>query len=215
MVKSFAFNPFQENTYIVSDRTKECIIIDPGCYDASEKKQLETYIKTNDLKPVRLLNTHCHIDHVFGNSFVHERWGLPLEIHSGELPVLNQVPMIANAYGLAYPEPSPAPEAFLEHGDLIEFGDSKLKIFLTPGHSPASISFYNAQEGYLIAGDVLFRESIGRTDLPGGDFKTLLDSIRTHFWTLPDAVEVFPGHGPSTTIGYEKVNNPFLNGSLK
>lgn len=206
------FNPFQENTYVVFDETGACVIFDPGCYEAHERLELDNFIKANNLKPVRLINTHCHIDHVFGNKFVSDTYGLELEIHRGELPVLEAVPQISQFYGIPMGEPSPQPGKFIEEGDLIEFGETRLEAILTPGHSPASLSFFCREEGFLIAGDVLFRESIGRTDLPGGDFDTLIASIKTKLFPLGNEVKVFPGHGPSTTIGFERRHNPFLQG---
>ncbi len=211
LVASFTFNPFQENTYLVYDDTKECVIFDPGCYTETERTNLAEFIKANELKPVRLINTHCHIDHVFGNKFVADTYGLPLEIHKGELPVLEAVPMVSKTYGIPMADQSPMPEKFIEEGDIITFGNSSMKALFTPGHSPASLSFYCADGNILIAGDVLFQNSIGRTDLPGGDFTTLINSIKEKYYPLGDDVKVFPGHGPSTTIGYEKANNPFLN----
>lgn len=209
-VAKLTFNPFQENTYIVYDDTQDCVIFDPGMYTDEERRQFDDFIKEKSLKPVRLINTHCHIDHVFGNNHVHQKYNLPLEIHEGELIVLKQVPEICMMYGIPYSDPSPMPDRYLQEGDIIEFGTSKLKVIFTPGHSPASISFYNEEKPFIIAGDVLFRESIGRTDLPGGDFTTLLGSIKDKLFIYDDHTIVYPGHGPETTIGYEKVNNPFL-----
>jgi glyoxylase-like metal-dependent hydrolase (beta-lactamase superfamily II) len=206
----FTFNAFQENTYVLYDETSECVVIDPGCYEPHERLELEDYINDNNLRPVRLLNTHCHIDHVFGNKFVADTWNLQLEIHEGELPVLQAVPEISRFYGIPGGEPSPAPGRFLKEGEVIYFGNTKLECLFTPGHSPASLSFYCREDKLLIAGDVLFKESIGRTDLPGGDFDTLIRSIRKQLFPLGDDVRVFPGHGPSTTIGWERKNNPFL-----
>lgn len=204
------FNPFQENTYVVFDETGECVIFDPGCYEAHERIELSQFITENNLLPVRLINTHCHIDHVFGNKFVSDTWGLELETHEGEVPVLEAVPQICKFYGIPMGEPSPMPGKFIEEGDIIEFGHTKLEAVLTPGHSPASLSFFCAADKFIIAGDVLFRESIGRTDLPGGDFDTLIASIKNKLFPLGDDVKVFPGHGPSTTIGFERSHNPFL-----
>lgn len=209
-VAVFTFNPFQENTYVVYDETKKCAIFDPGCFEQREKKELKAFIEDNGLEPVRLINTHCHIDHVFGNHFVSSTWGLDLEIHNGELPVLEAVPIISQLYGIPPGDPSPKPRKFIVEGEEITFGNTTLKALFTPGHSPASLSFYCHDSGFVIAGDVLFRESIGRTDLPGGDFDTLLNSIRTQLLTLDDEVVVYPGHGPATTIGHEKKFNPFL-----
>lgn len=209
-VIQLTFNPFQENTYIVYDDTKACVIIDPGCNSAAEEAKLMQEINRLGLRPERLLNTHCHIDHVFGNRFVAETYGLPLEIHAGELPVLESAPQVAVLYNIPYPKRSPQPGAFLEDGQLISFGQTQLEAIFTPGHSPASLSFFCAKDDFLIAGDVLFYESIGRTDLPGGNHQTLLESIQNRLFPLGDQVVVWPGHGPQTSIGYEKRYNPFL-----
>ncbi len=212
VVVDFSFNPFQENTYLVYDETKECVIIDPGCYTALERKELDDYIVKHELKPVLLLNTHCHLDHIFGNKHVAETYGLKLEIHKGELPVLKAAPQVAAMYGVPMPDESPMPESFIDENDTIEFGNTSFEIFFTPGHSPASISFYNKKEAYIIGGDVLFLGSIGRTDLPGGNFETLIRSIKTHFLSLPAQTKVYSGHGGPTTVGFEAMNNPFLQG---
>ena len=209
-VAKFTFNPFQENTYIVYDDTKECIIFDPGCYTDAERDELKKFIDDNKLKPVRLINTHCHVDHVFGNRFISTTYNLPLEIHQGELPVLKAVPQVCQMYGIPLPQPSPSPGRFIESGDIITFGNSTLKTLFTPGHSPASLSFYSEADRFVIAGDVLFQNSIGRTDLPGGDFNTLIISIKHKLFPLGDNVKVYSGHGEDTTIGAEKANNPFL-----
>ncbi len=209
-VLTLTYNSFQENTYLIFDDTFECIIIDPGCNNEEERWDLKGKIDELGLKPVRLINTHCHIDHVFGNKFIADTYGLPLEIHRGEIPVLEAVPMICKMYGVPY-SPSPDPEKFIEEGDVIAFGKTRLKTLFTPGHSPASLSFYCEEDDFVIAGDVLFQMSIGRTDLPGGDLGTLINSIRTKLFPLGDAVKVYPGHGPATTVGYEKAHNPFLN----
>ncbi len=204
------FNPFQENTYIIYDETGECVIIDPGCYEAHERIELTEFISENNLIPVRLLNTHCHLDHVFGNKYVNDQWGLTPEIHRGELPVLEAVPIVSQFYGIPSGDISPAPGRFIEEGEIIAFGNTELEAILTPGHSPASLSFYCKADKFVIGGDVLFRESIGRTDLPGGDFDTLINSIKTKLFPLGDEVKVYPGHGEPTTIGYERSFNPFL-----
>jgi glyoxylase-like metal-dependent hydrolase (beta-lactamase superfamily II) len=209
-VTFLTFNLFQENTYIVYDETGECIIFDPGCSDEYEKNKLLDTLKKLDLKPVRLLNTHCHIDHILGNRFVADTFNLPLEIHQGELGMLERGPTVAAMYGIPYLEHSPVPSHFLKEDDEIIFGNSKLKIIFTPGHSPASLSFYCEKDHFLIAGDVLFKESIGRTDLPGCNHKLLLEAIREKLFMLPDETIVWPGHGEYTTIGYEKKHNPFV-----
>ena len=210
VVVVFTFNDFSENTYLIHDETKECIIIDPGNNNPAEDSTLSDFIQSNELKPVRLINTHCHLDHVFGNKYVADTYGLELEIHEGELPVLASSPQVSAMYGIPYPNPSPTPTTFLKEGEAIKFGETSLSIHFTPGHSPASISFYNAEEGYIIGGDVLFQGSIGRTDLPGGNMDTLIASIKKHFLTLPDDTRVYSGHGPMTTVGHERAHNPFL-----
>ncbi len=209
-IKKFTFNPFQENTYVLYDQTSECIVIDPGMYNRSDRVMFDAFIKENNLKIVKLINTHCHVDHVFGNGYITDTYGLKLQSHRGEIPVLEAYEAVCQKYGLEH-HPSPKIEEFLEDGDIVTFGRTELQVLYTPGHSPASISFFNKETKTLIAGDVLFEDSIGRTDLPGGDFNTLINSIKTKFYPLPDETKVFPGHGNSTTIGKEKKFNPFLN----
>ncbi|MES2651443.1 MAG: MBL fold metallo-hydrolase [Bacteroidota bacterium] len=208
-IKKFTFNPYQENTYVLYDESGACVIIDPGMYTGAEQNELVAFIKANDLKPERLLNTHCHIDHVLGNKFVFDNWGLKPECHKGELYILQAVAGYAPQMGMHY-ELSPEPEHFLPETGTITFGNSSLTLVFAPGHSPAHLCFYAEAENFLIGGDVLFYRSIGRTDLPGGNHQQLIDSIKNTVFLLPDTCEVFPGHGPSTTIGFEKMNNPFL-----
>ncbi|MGY0039231.1 MBL fold metallo-hydrolase [Pedobacter sp. NJ-S-72] len=208
-LKQFTFNPYQENTYVLYDETGECVIIDPGMYDGAEQNVLASWIKETKLKPVLLLNTHCHLDHVFGNKFVFDNWGLKPQFHKGELYILQAVPGYAPQMGMNY-ELSPEPEVFLEETGTVTFGNSELELIFAPGHSPAHLCFYAKADGFIVGGDVLFYSSIGRTDLPGGNHQQLLDNIREKLFILPENVEVYPGHGQSTTIGYEKRNNPFL-----
>lgn len=210
-IASFNFNPFSENTYVVYDDTLQCIIIDPGCYTREEKKELTDFIAGKKLLPQYILNTHCHIDHVLGNYFISETYRIPLAIHAGELPVLQAVDTYADTMGFVY-EKSPDPEIFLEPGSAFSFGNTQLDILFTPGHSPASVCFYNKREGYVISGDVLFLDSIGRYDLPGGNLDTLLESIHSQLMSLKDIVNVYPGHGAQTTVGRERRFNPFLKG---
>jgi len=210
-IEKFTFNAFSENTFIVSDNTKECIIIDPGCYNQHEKNELAKYVTDNNLKPVMLINTHCHIDHIFGNKFAAEKWGLELQINKLELEILENSTDVAKLYGFENYEKSPNAKIFLNEHDEIKFGESKLDILFTPGHSPGHIAFHSAKDKVLISGDVLFNNSIGRTDLPGGNYDTLIKSIKEKILLLEDETIVFCGHGPSTTIGSEKLNNPFLN----
>ncbi len=209
-VHSLTYNPFQENTYLIIAPSDECIVIDPGCFDQSEREDLLYTIQTLGLKPVRLINTHCHIDHILGNAFVAREFNLGLEIHQGEVPVLQAGTAVAGMYGIPY-ELSPEPTSFLKEGEIVDLNGRPLKVLFTPGHSPASICLYNERDGWVIGGDVLFYESIGRTDLPGGHHETLLNSIRNQLFVLPNETIVYPGHGPETTIGHEKLFNPFLN----
>lgn len=208
-IVKFVFSPFQENTYVLYDETKECVIIDPGCYDDKERKRLVDFIEDRGLTPVRLMNTHCHIDHIFGNKFVSELYRLPLESHRDEQEMIEYSELKAGMYGVVL-EKSPSISVFWDEGDVITFGNSELEVLFTPGHSPASISFYNRKGNFVIGGDVLFRESIGRTDLQGGNFETLAHSIRTKFFTLPNETKVYSGHGDVTTVGHEKMYNPFV-----
>lgn len=209
-IKQFTFNPYQENTYVLYDETGECAIIDPGMYDAAEQNTLVNWIREAGLNPVLLLNTHCHIDHVFGNKFVFDQWGLKPRFHRGELAVLQAVPGYAPQMGMPY-ELSPEPEVFLEETGTVSFGNQVLELIFAPGHSPAHLCFHARQDNFIIGGDVLFYSSIGRTDLPGGNHQQLLDSIRQKLFVLPEATVVYPGHGKPTSIAFEKQNNPFLN----
>ena len=208
-LKSFCFNPFAENTYVLYDETKECIIIDPGCFEKGEEETLGNFISSTELTPVMLVNTHAHIDHVLGNDFVFKTYKLKPVLHRNEVAILEAAPAIGMQWGVAV-NPSPAPAKFIEEGDRIKFGNSVLEILFTPGHSPGSVCLYNPEQSFLIGGDVLFRGSIGRTDLPGGDHQTLIQSIREKLFHLPDDTVVHPGHGPETTIGYERKFNPFV-----
>jgi len=208
-IASFTFNSFAENTYLLYDQTKECCIVDPGCNDEGERSQLVAYIESKNLKPVRLVNTHCHIDHVLGNKYIAEKYDLPLISHKGEQVVLDNMENVARMYGIDY-SPSPDISEYLDEGDILSFGETKLEVLFTPGHSPASISFFHRDSQQLIAGDVLFLGSIGRTDLPGGNHDTLIASIKNKLLPLGDDVNVYCGHGPSTNIGVERMSNPFL-----
>jgi len=211
-IEKFTFNPFAENTYVIYDEgTKDCIVIDPGCYESNEEEILLNFILSNKLVPSKLINTHCHIDHVFGNNFVMKNWNVELFIHKKEEEFLSQSQNIAKSYGFENYKISPKADKFIDENDNISIGDEKLKIFFTPGHSPGHICLYNKKHNILISGDVIFMNSIGRTDLPGGNYKTLVDSIKTKIINLPEETNIFCGHGPSTTLNKEKINNPFLN----
>lgn len=208
-IKSFTFNPFAENTYVLYDETSEAVIIDPGCYDKDEKAELFDFIKNNNLTPVKLLNTHCHIDHVLGNAFVINTYDIPLWFHKGEEPVLRAVSTYASNYGFPQYQDSHASH-YIKEGEMIHFGNTSLHPILVPGHSPGHLVFYHEKSETCIGGDTLFQGSIGRTDLPGGDHETLLEAIKTKLFSLPEEVTVYPGHGPATSIGDEKIHNPFV-----
>ncbi|MDX1477599.1 MAG: MBL fold metallo-hydrolase [Saprospiraceae bacterium] len=210
-VTFLTFNDFAENTYVLSDDSGECIIVDPGCNSDAEEKRLDALIRQNALTPVRLINTHCHLDHIFGINYVQDQYGLKLEVHPDEQQLLAYAVPIAGMYGMSL-DPIPPAEILIEEGDVIRFGETELEVLLTPGHSPGSICLYDRPGQQLIAGDVLFQGSIGRTDLPGGDYDTLIKSIREKLLVLDDEVTVYPGHGPPTTIGAERRTNPFLQG---
>jgi glyoxylase-like metal-dependent hydrolase (beta-lactamase superfamily II) len=208
-IKSFEFSPIQENTYVLYNEFNDCLFIDPGCYFDEERNELALFVEKNALKPKMLLNTHCHLDHVFGNKFISEKYDLTLQLHEGEVPVLQFAPTSGLMYNLPFDNYTGSFE-FLQEGDVLKLGTDELLVLFTPGHSPASISFYCAAQGFLISGDVLFRLSIGRTDLPGGNYEKLITSIKEKLLVLPDETVVYSGHGAPTTIGYEKRNNPYL-----
>ncbi|MDX9751322.1 MAG: MBL fold metallo-hydrolase [Flavobacteriales bacterium] len=204
------FNPFQENTYVVHDGG-EAILIDPGCWNTDEETTLARSLDDAGLTPVKLVLTHAHIDHVLGNAAMHQRYGLRPWMHRNDLPLLEAAPRQGHVYGIPC-EPSPGPEGFLDEGDTVELSGGRMEVLFVPGHAPGHIVLHCREQGFVIGGDVLFRESIGRTDLPGGDTATLLHHIREKLFTLPDDTVVYPGHGPETTIGHEKRVNPFLRG---
>lgn len=209
IVTSFTFNVFAENTYVLHDETKACIVVDPGCYDKSEQQTLVDYIQTQGLQVTQLVNTHCHIDHVLGNKFIADTYKTNLAIHEADLPTLRAQVVFAPRYGIMRYEEL-LPMQYLTEGQPLRFGNTELQVLFAPGHAPGHVVFYHEPSGQLISGDVLFQRSIGRTDLPGGNYETLIKSIKTKLFPLPDATIVYPGHGSSTTIGEEKKYNPFL-----
>jgi glyoxylase-like metal-dependent hydrolase (beta-lactamase superfamily II) len=207
-IQTFAFNPLSENTYVVSDETGEAVIIDPGCYEKDEQNALDDYIASNGLKVRYLLNTHCHFDHVLGNYHVKEKYNVPLLMNPLEEAVLRSVKAYVSNFGFTNYQET-LPDQFLQEGDIVKFGNTTWSVLFLPGHSPGHIGFYNAKENAIFSGDVLFEGSIGRTDLPGGDFDTLIASIQKKMFILPDHTTVYPGHGATTTIGEEKISNPY------
>lgn len=211
-IKTFCFNLFQENTYVIwNNTTKNCWIIDPGCMNVQEQQKLFGFINENQLNPVRLLNTHCHLDHVYGNKPVSEKYNLELGIHQEEVKILDGAGIAARMFGAPIPEKL-EPNYFLTENDVLDLDGVEFKILFTPGHSPGSICFYNKAENYCIVGDVLFSRSIGRTDLPYGDYDTLIESIKTKLYTLDENTEIYNGHGLPTSIAQEKRYNPFVRG---
>lgn len=209
-IKTFTFNPFQENTYLLFDETKEAVLIDAGCITDTEKLTLKRFIDENNLTLKRLINTHLHLDHQFGNKFVTDTFGLLPEANQQDEFLLANVVAQARSFGFSVEEEAQPLGTYINEGDEIEFGNCSLKAIHVPGHSPGSLAFYSEKEGVVFAGDVLFRNSIGRTDLPYGDYATLILSITKKLLPLPDSTVVYCGHGPSTTIGSEKNSNPYL-----
>jgi glyoxylase-like metal-dependent hydrolase (beta-lactamase superfamily II) len=208
-IQSFTFNPVQENTYVLYNEKGAACIIDPGCYFSGEEQALKGFLEVHNLTPVLLLNTHCHLDHIFGNRFIHKTYGLTLHLHPLEKQVLDLGPVSGQMWQLPF-DNYDGELKYINEGDPVQLGDDMLEVLLTPGHSPGSVCFYSKEHRFLIGGDVLFNGSVGRTDLPGGDFKTLEQSIKTKLYTLPDDVVVYPGHGEPTTIGKERRSNPFV-----
>lgn len=210
-IKTFTFNPYQENTYLLYNEKGDALIIDPGMYFPEEQDEFVDFIESNNLKPQLLLNTHCHVDHVLGNRFVFDQYGLMPQFHEAEIPLLVEVQNYAPQMGFNY-EVSPIPEKFLKESDKVFLGEDELSLILAPGHSPGHLCFYCKSQAFVIGGDVLFKNSIGRTDLPGGNHEQLLQSIAKKLYLLPDETWVYPGHGPETQIGIEKQTNPFIKG---
>ena len=209
-IKSFVFSPIQENTYLLYNEFNQCAIIDPGCYFGAEKEVLTQFVKDNSLTVLHLLNTHCHLDHVFGNKYVAETYSLTPQIHKNEEQVLAFAPTSGLMYDLPFDNYT-GQLLFLKEGDVVTIGKDELVVIEAPGHSPGHICFYNKAQGFLIGGDVLFNRSIGRTDLPGGNYDELIKNIKEKLLVLPNKTIVYSGHGETTTIGEEKVENPYLN----
>ncbi|MCX6303884.1 MAG: MBL fold metallo-hydrolase [Bacteroidetes bacterium] len=208
-IKNFVFNTFMVNSYILYDETGECIIIDAACYEPGEEQEVTGFIAGNKLHLVRNLNTHCHIDHVLGNNFIAQTYKIFPEYHENSLMFFHTLKEIGSSFGYAV-DKVPEPTRFLIDGETILWGNSSLKVLYTPGHAEGSVCLYNEDRGFVITGDVLFKDTIGRTDLPSGNFDQLMNSIRTRLFTLPPETIVYPGHGPVTSIGYEMENNPFI-----
>lgn len=204
------FSPIEVNTYILADQSNDCAIIDCGCYDRAEFDELVSFLSDKKLNPVLLLNTHCHLDHVFGNRYMLEKYGL--KTLSGKDDEINRKKAVQHAalFGLSIGEP-PEPGGFIADGQKIKFGSNELTALYVPGHSPGSIAFYSEKSGCVFTGDALFAGSIGRTDLEGGNYDTLINSIRSRLFVLPPSTVVYPGHGNRTTIEKESMTNPFFS----
>lgn len=208
--KTFTFSPFQENTYVLYDDSKKCIVIDAGNFFPNENEQLDAFFEENGLTLVNVVNTHNHLDHVFGLRYLVDKYEVKAASHPDDLFWIDNFMNAASGYGLQIEKPAPKPEIMLNHGEVFKFGNTELEIIHVPGHSPGGVALYNKAKGLLFCGDILFHSSIGRTDLPGGNHDDLITGIKEKLWKLPDDTKVFSGHGSSTSIGYEKANNPFL-----
>jgi glyoxylase-like metal-dependent hydrolase (beta-lactamase superfamily II) len=213
-IHSFCFNAFQENTYVVYNEQKNAIIIDPGCYLRNEQESLVNFITENKLLPTLLLNTHCHLDHVFGNNFVSEAYGLTAHFHKNEQPVIDRLPEGGARWGVPC-EPYKGPVQYIDQDEIIKFGNDAFKVLFTPGHSPGSVCFYHQNQDFIIGGDLIFKDGVGRTDLPGSNPLDLMNSIKTQILPLPDTLKIYSGHGPETTLGRERKSNPYLNHILR
>ena len=202
-IHSFSFNDFQINTFVISNEENECIIVDPGCYYDAEKVQLKDFIDNNNLIPKFIINTHCHIDHILGNSYIKSTYNIPILAHKDEELLIKTAKEHGLIFGFNIEIPPPI-DQYIENNEIIKLGDNTLKCYHVPGHSPGSIAFHSENDNFILAGDVLFNGSIGRTDLPGGSYETLINSIYTKLMVLNDDLIVYPGHRPSTTITKEK-----------
>lgn len=208
-IKKFTFNPIQENTYVLYDQTGECIIVDAGCYFDYEREELSGFIHENKLKPIKLVNTHCHFDHIMGINFCRSTYNIPFFAHRDDLFLVEDMVAHGDRFGIPV-EPVDPPDYYLEEGEQVAFGDSVLEVMHIPGHAPGHVVLYSEEQQFLLAGDVLFYGSIGRTDLPKGSFEQLIENIKTKLLVLPGETVVYSGHGPETSIAFEKKHNPFL-----
>ena len=208
-IEKFVVNPLQENSFIVSDESGACVFVDPGFYFEEEHHEIREYISTNNLKPEKIVNTHGHFDHIMGVEFLRKEYNIPFYLHAQDVFWVERAVDQGKMFGFdMYPVKNP--DALITNEVNFSFGNSEFQVFHIPGHSPGHIVLYHAETKQLIAGDVLFYGSIGRTDLPGGNHELLISGIKEKLFELPDDVQVFCGHGPETTIGFEKKTNPFL-----
>ncbi len=208
-VEKFIVNPLQENSYVVSDETGECMFVDPGFFYAEEYDEVKQYVTDKKLKPVQITNTHCHFDHIMGVEFIRNEYNIPFAAHPDDAFWIDKATDQGHMFGFELKPVNPI-DSFLNENEQVKFGNSVFEIIHVPGHSPGHIVFYNKENGILIAGDVLFYGSIGRTDLPGGNHESLITNIKSKLFKLSDDTKVYSGHGPETTLGFEKSTNPFL-----
>ncbi len=209
-VEKFVVNPLGENTLVVSDESGKCILIDPGYYYGEEQDEIKYYLERNNLEPEKIVNTHCHFDHIMGVEFTRDEFKIPFYAHADDAFWIERAVQQANTFGFQMSPVQPI-DHFIAEGEKLSFGNTELDIIHIPGHSPGHVVFYSQADKVLIAGDVLFYGSIGRTDLPGGNYNDLISNIKNKLFILPDDTKVYCGHGPETTIGFEKNNNPFLS----
>ncbi|MCQ2315415.1 MAG: MBL fold metallo-hydrolase [Bacteroidales bacterium] len=210
-VSTFVFNSLQENTYIVSNENLDCVIIDAGNYAASENEEIIGHIESRKLKPKMLLSTHSHIDHVMGNSVLSKRYGIPLAACPVEREYYDKVWMYAEVFGIKFTQDMCIyPSIDLADGEIVKVGGDELKVLYTPGHAKGHVSFYAENDGFVLTGDTLFRRGVGRSDFPGGSYEQLENSLKNVLYKLPDDTIVYPGHGPTTTIGEERRNNYYI-----
>ena len=208
-VTKFMVNPLGENSYILSDETGECVFIDPGYYFEEEQNEVREYVSDKKLKPLKIINTHCHFDHILGVDFLRKEYDIPFLAHKEDVFLVDRAASKARIFGVKMDPVQPV-DSFFDEGEKVSFGQSELEIIHVPGHSPGHVVFYSETNKFVFTGDVLFYGSIGRTDLPGGDYDTLISGIKDKLFLLPDDTKVYSGHGPETTLGFEKNTNPFL-----
>ena len=210
-VTGFTFNPLGENTYIVHDaESKDAIIIDAGMYNPQECHTIQTFLEERSLKLNAIWGTHAHIDHIFGNCWIKEKYQIPYYLHKDDIKMIERSETMAALWNLNY-TPSPLPNEFLQHDDQLTIGSLSIEVRFVPGHAPGHVVFYCPEEEWAVVGDTIFQGSIGRTDLPGGNHELLLRKIQEEIFTLPDETTLYTGHGSSTTVAFERENNPFFN----
>ncbi|MGE4586516.1 MAG: MBL fold metallo-hydrolase [Mangrovibacterium sp.] len=208
-IKKFVFNPLRENTYVLYDETGECVLVDAGCYDEPEEQELTGFIEENGLHPVKLVNTHCHFDHILGVGYCRARYRIPFLIHPDDEFLIEGAAAQGYLFGVST-GPLDPPDGYIREGEQLRFGNSVLEVLHVPGHAPGSLAFYQPRQQFVLSGDALFCGSIGRADLPRGDYDQLVAQIRAKLLVLPEETVVYCGHGPETTIGAEKACNPFF-----